>query len=166
MSKTRILYAILALAAAVWLFARLGGGEEQEIRRLLGQLEELAEKERGEGALDGVARASAFAELFAEPFSAEVAPAGQRIGDRRQLMQVFAGFRHASETVTLDYRGVEIVVGESRKDAKVALEAVVNGGPSGLLTGDSFPVALELRKVDGEWKIARAEVGERLRRGG
>lgn len=166
MSKTRILYLILALGAALWLVSRCCGGEEARIRRLLGEIEELVEKAPGEGALDGVGRARSFAALFAEPFVADVAPAGQRIGDRGQLMQVFVGFRHASESVSLDYRGIAIELGESGKDARATLEAILNGGPGGLLAGESFPVELFLRKIDGDWKIAEARVGAALSRGG
>ncbi len=163
MSKTRILYAMLAIAAAVWVVLRMGGGPEAEIRRLLGEVEELTEKAAGEGALDGVGRAKSFAELFAEPFSAEVAPAGQQIGDRQRLMQVFLGFRHASERVTLDYRNVAIEVAEGKKQARVTLEAILNGGPAGMLANESFPVELFLVKQDGDWKIDKAKVGDPVR---
>lgn len=165
MSKTRILYLALAAAVAIWLGSRFFGDEESKIRRRLEEIRELVEKSAGEGALDGVGRAASFAELFAEPFEAAVAPAGQQLGDKGQLMQVFAGFRHASERITLDYRAVEILVAENRREATATFEALLNGGPAGMLAGEAFPVELRFRKVDGEWLIARARVGDPIPRG-
>ena len=166
MSKTRILNLMIAAAAIVWLYFSLGGGEEERIRRRLAEIEELVEKSAGEGSLDGVGRARSFAALFAEPFAAEVGPAGQTIGDRQQLMQAFVGFRHASETVTLDYRGIEIALAPGGKEAVVKLEALLNGGPAGFLAEEGYPVELLFRKVDGDWLVARAQVSGGVRRGG
>lgn len=166
MNKTRILYLLLAMAAAVWLGSRFFGDEESKVRRQLEAIRELIAKSPGEGALDGVGRAASFAELFAEPFEAAVASAGQQIGDKGQLMQAFAGFRHASERITLDYRAVEILVAANEREATATFEALLNGGPGGLLAGEAFPVELRFRKVDGEWLVARARVGEPIRRGG
>jgi hypothetical protein len=165
MNKTRILYLVLAVAAAIWLGSRFFGDEAGKIRGRLEEIRDLIEKSAGEGALEGVSRSTSFAELFAEPFEAEVSPAGQRLGDKGRLMQVFVGFRHASERVTLDYRAVEIVVAENQREAGVTLEALLNGGPAGMLAGEAFPVELRFRKVDGDWLVARAWVGDPIRRG-
>lgn len=166
MNKSRILYLLIAAGALAWLYFSFSGGEEQKIRRRLAEIEELVEKAPGEGALDGVGRARSFAALFTEPFDADVGPAGQRIGDRQQLMQVFIGFRHASERVALDYRAIEIVLSPGEKEAVVRLEALLNGGPAGLLADEHFPVELLFRKVDGDWLVARAKVEGGVRRGG
>ncbi len=81
-------------------------------------------------------------------------------------MQVFVGFRHASETVALDYRNIEIAVGASKKEAVATFEAILNGGPAGILTGEGFPVELKFRKISGDWQIARAKVDDPVSRGG
>lgn len=166
MTQTRILYLMLTAAALFWLWSHFSGGEEAQVRRRLGEIESLVEKASGEGALDAVGRARSFAALFTEPFAAEVQPAAARIGDKAQLMQVFVGFRHASETVRLDYRGLAITLGPGKKEALATFDAVLNGGPGGILADESYPVELRWRKTDGEWRISEAKVGEAVSRGG
>lgn len=158
MKKTGILYLVLTVAMGFWLWSIFGDGEEAQIRSRLQEIEELVEKSAGEGALDGVGRARSFADLFTDPFSAEVAPAGSRIGDKAQLMQAFVGFRHASETVSLDYRNVEIAVGGNQKEAVAAFEALLNGGPGGILADEGYAVELRFRKVKGDWLVSQAKV--------
>lgn len=160
MKKSTFLYLLLTAAVGFWLWQRYFGDETAQIRRQLAVIEELVEKSAGEGALDGVGRARSFAELFAEPFSAEVGPAGQTVGDRQQLMQLFVVFRHNSETVSLDYRRVDIAVAENRREAVASFEALLNGGPGGILADHAYAVELRFRKLSGEWKISQASVTE------
>lgn len=166
MKKTGILYLVLTVAIGFWLWTIFSDNEEAQIRRRLAEIEELVEKSAGEGAIDGVGRARSFADLFTDPFSAEVAPAGARIGDKAQLMQTFVGFRHASETVALDYRNVLIAVGGNKKEAVATFEALLNGGPGGILADESYAVELRFRKVKGDWLVSQATVDYAVNRSG
>ncbi len=163
MKKTTFLYLLLAAAALFWLYGRFFGSEEARIRTRLDEVRSLVGKSSSESALDSVSRARSFAELFTDSFSAQIKPFGQRVEDLPELMRLFVALRHASEKISLDYRDIEIVVGESGREAIVQCAALLNGGPGGLLADQAYRLELRLRKVGGEWKIAEAiiEEGER-----
>lgn len=158
MKKTTLLYLLLTAGVAFWLGSELFGSEESRIRRRLAEIEELVEKSPGEGALDNVGRSRSFAEIFAERFEVELAPTGERIGDKQNLMRVFVAFRHNSESITLEYRNLEIVLAENGRDAVATFEALLNGGPLGILADESYGVELKLRKEEGDWRIVKASV--------
>jgi hypothetical protein len=157
MKKTTVLIGLLTLAAGFWLWHTFaGGGSEGEIRRQLRRLEDLIEKERGEGALTAVARAAELEGFFTRAFSVELAPYGEQVGDLRNLQRVFVATRQGAETIAVDFQDVTIEVEGNR--AAMSLVAYFNGLAGALGAREAFAADFEWREEDGAWKIQRVKV--------
>lgn len=154
----RLLWLALAVGVAVWAWTAWAS-EEVRIHRRLAALVGAIERSPGEGDLVGAAKANKLASLFAQPFSVEVIPEGLSLDDRGRLQQVVWSYRSGRRRIGLDFRGRETTLGEGARAAETTATAVVSGEPG---EREGFRVRFSWVREDGDWRIRRLEVLERV----
>jgi hypothetical protein len=157
--------AIAAALVGLFMVWRWYSGDERRIAAEFDALLASVEKSGPESQLDRLGHARDFAERFARDFRVSAKPYEGTITDRQQLMAIVDGYRSGAESVAA--RGVdrEIKVrdnGTAELYARVELDGAYGGGPG----RERFRVRLGWVLEEGDWKIAEAEIVERLESSG
>ena len=155
-----ILYAVLGIAVGLYVYGLLGG-EERQIKRRLGTLQELVEKDGPESDLDAANKARKLGLLFARQFEIRLLPFDQVVTDRQRLMQVMLGYRRGSEKVGVGFREVDIEL-QGGGSATMDLVAVATGWTGNQPSREAYRFHLTWTREDGEWCILEAEMVEVL----
>ncbi len=156
-----VLFLVIVIAAAVWAVSHWRS-DERQIRRQLGQLAELLEKPAGESALAGANQVRQIGDLLTTNFEIDIAPYGQVVRDRQELLRTAMGYRSRVETAGLAFRGVEIELGNAGRTATLQAVAVLSGRDAAGPRRDAYRVALDWVEQGGEWKISRIDVVEQV----
>ncbi len=157
-----LLYALLAVAVAVWLFGQLGGEKRQIVKRLE-RLEELVEKDRPENDLSAANKARNVGLLFARDFVIDLkGRASGVVSDRARVAQVMLRYRSVPSRIELTFRDVEIELDEAAGAAEMTALAAASATTGGDLQHRRFRLAFSWVKEDREWVIRRAELIEEL----
>ncbi len=157
-----LLYGLLAVAVAVWLYGQLGG-EKRRIAKRLERLEELVEKDGPENDLVAANKARNVGLLFAREFEIDLQGRARGVvTERRRIAQVMLRYRSAPSLIELDFRGVEIVLGEGGSSAEMTAVASAAATTGGDTRHRRFRLAFRWTREDGEWVIRRAELIEEL----
>ena len=160
-----LLYGLLALAVAVWLFGRMGG-EKRRIEKRLERLAELVEKDGVENDLAAANRARSVGLLFAREFSIDLkGRARGTLTERPRVAQVMMRYRSAPSRIRLDFRDVEITLGPAERAADMTAVATASATTGGDLSRRRFRLAFRWVKEDSEWVIERAELLEEMEAG-
>ncbi len=157
-----LLYGLLAVAVAVWLFGRLGGEERRVVQRLE-RLEELVEKDGTENDLVAANKARNVGLLFAREFAIDLKGRARAVvTERQRIAQVMLRFRSAPSRIELTFREVEVEVAEGGRSAEMTAVASASATTGGELQHRRFRLAFSWLKEDDEWVIRRAELVEEL----
>lgn len=163
---TKILWAVLAVAVAVWLFLQLGGGPEAAVNARLDELAEAIEKDdAGEGDLQAAARSRAFSEFFAEGFRVSAPQVGGELADRARLMQTYLGYRRRYGQIDASFRERKLEVDASGSVVDVECVATLSSGDGLAISRDRYRLAMRWRDSGGEWKLTDVEMIEVLEGG-
>lgn len=155
-STAPLLYAAVAIGAAVWLAFFLLG-EERQVRARLGELQQILDKADGESQLVGVNKARRLGEMFTAQFVIDLAPFGLTVDNRQDLMRTAAGYRGRSAEVGVEFREESLTLDGDR--AEHGLVATVTGARGGR---EAYRLHIQWAREEGEWKIARLDVLEVL----
>ncbi len=157
-----LLYGLLALGVAVWLFGQLGG-EKRRITQRLERLQELVEKDGAENDLVAANKARNVGLLFARDFEIDLQGRARGVvTERSTIAQVMLRYRSAPSRIELSFRDVEVEVGEGGASAEMTAVASASATTGGDLRHRRFRLAFRWLKEDGEWVIRRAELIEEL----
>ncbi len=160
-SRTTLLYGLLALGVAVWLYSSWSS-DRRRIERQLGELRALVEKDGKESALVGANKARQVGQLFGRDFALELGAYGQVINDRARVAQVVLQYRTGSERIGVDFRDQELAVDSQLRLADMTLVASVTGTLDGDAYRERYRLRLRWVEEDGEWRIQRVELFEVL----
>ena len=151
----------LLMVFGVWAWQSCSG-EERKLRRQLEGLEELLAKDGEESALLVATKLRGIGEAFAQDFVIRASDYSGELQDRRELAGVVQGYRDQASTLTVSFSGLEAELDPSgilaRGEVVARVRARVEGDPA----AESYRLALEWRRVDGEWKLATVELLEVL----
>ncbi len=157
-----LLYGMLALAVAVWLFGQLGG-EKRRITKRLERLQELVEKAGAENDLVAANKARNVGLLFARDFEIDLQGRARGVvTERSQVAQVMLLYRSAPSRIELSFRDVEVEVADGGASAEMTAVASASATTAGDLRHRRFRLAFRWLKEDDEWVIRRAELLEEL----
>lgn len=162
MSKTYLLYGVLAAAVVIWFLSTLGTPDETKIRRQLDRVEELIQKSGEEKALESADKARRLGELFTDDMRIFLRPVGQEITSGAELVRPFVGLRHGMDSIEVFFDVEELSVGADAPVATMTARATVSGRGSGRSGSESFRVVLAWKKVRGSWLIESFDVVEQL----
>ena len=166
MTKWILRLALLALLVlgAVWSWHRLFPGPEQVIKKRLVQLAEAASSTGNEGLIPKAARIQRLTSFFTPDVEITIDMPGQfnaQISGTEDLTRVAAAARSMGSPVKVELLDVSVTVAPDRNSA----EAHMTG--TATVPGDRVPQVQELkaqlRKVNGDWLIYRAETVKTLR---
>ena len=154
-----------ALVVALVLAWRWYRSDERLIRKEFDELLAAVEKSGPESQLDRLGHARSFAKRFANQFVVTAKPYEGTITDRQQLMGAVDTYREMSTTVKA--RGVdrELTVrpnGTADLYSIIELDGAYGGGPG----RERFRARFSWVKEGGDWRIAEAEILERLEASG
>ncbi len=157
-----LLYGLLAAAVTVWLFGQLGG-EKRRVSKRLERLEDLVEKDGAENDLVAANKARNVGLLFARDFEIDLQGRAQGVvTERQRIAQVMLRYRSAPSRIELDFRDVEIEIGEGGGSAEMTAVASASATTGGDTSRRRFRLAFRWVKEDREWVIRRAELVEEL----
>ncbi len=156
----RLLYGALALGIGVWLLqSGVFDSDERDIRRQLGQLRELLEKEAGEEAGVAEHKARRVGTLYTREFEFHLkdSRSHQVLTGRDELEKEYLGYYRGADAIDVVFRDQELAVDGTRRTAEMKLEAVVTsswqgGGHKGR---DLWNLELSWQEEDGEWLMRR-----------
>jgi hypothetical protein len=156
--------AVLAAAACVTiLFWYRWSGDEREIRR---RLETLAAEVNASAMPDGRAsRATTIASYFTDDVVVDFGRGSAPISGRDMLIEVIGRLQPRVAAFKVNLEDVGARVAENRESAEVSLTAELlwRGLTSPDQTLDARELALDMRKEQGEWRIARVTAVDTLR---
>jgi hypothetical protein len=155
----------VAFALALFLGWRWWASPQRRLDRAFDALLASVAKSGPENQLDRLAHARDFAARFARAFVVAAKPYSGTITDRQQLMGVLDGYRSGAERVSAVGADREWTIrGNGTADlyAIVELEGAYRDGPG----RERFRVRISWVVEDGEWRIAEAEIIERLESSG
>lgn len=155
-----LLYGLLGLAVALWLYQQVGG-DERKIKGKLQELEQLVEKDGPESDLVAANKGRQVGLLFSRDFEIYLEPFGQHMDDRARLAQVMLGYRRPAQRIDVGFRDVQIELLEGQpKRARMDAVAAVNGTVDGQLRRESYRFAFHWLEEDGIWRIEQADLVE------
>ena len=126
-----LLYGLLAIGVAFWLFSQLGG-EERRIAKRLERLEELVEKDGAENDLVAANKARNVGLLFARDFEIDLkGRARGTVTERQRIAQVMLRYRSAPSRIELDFSDVDIELGEGARSAEMSAVAAASATTGG-----------------------------------
>ncbi len=158
---TKVLYGVLALVIALWIYGQWSGSERQ-IKRQLGRFADTVEKEGQENGLVAANTSRKLGEFLTANFEIHAQPFAGVMTDRARLSQVMFQYRARAESIGVDFRDVELTVDEKLRIGDMDMVAMIAGKTDGGRFKESYRFKLRWVKEDGEWRIQRAELVEIL----
>lgn len=154
-----IIPALVLILLAVFAARRALRPEEAEIRRNLGRIAALLSKTEGEPPAAGFIRTQRAAEYFA--VDCRITAGGYRLSGREELRAAFQAARASASRIRVSLRDIDIVItGEMSAEARLTAVAEADG-PFGETA--AWELEIIFARMDGEWKIRRAETVEVFR---
>ncbi len=160
----RLALAALLVLGGLWGWHSLFPGPEQAIKKRLAQLAETASTTGDEGLIPKAARVQKLTTFFTQDVQISIDMPGQfsaEISGTDDLTRVAAAARSMGKPVKIELLDVSVTLGPDRNSA----EARMTGAAT--IPGDKAPqvqeLQAELRKMNGEWLIYRAQTVRTLR---
>ena len=159
----RIVVSALLIAGAIWIYQILFPSDEKLIRKLLSQAAEAAAVKPNENPIFKLAGANKLVGFFSPDAELKVDISGtgiRSISGRDDLLQAVTAARAVLQEAKIQLHEVHVNVDPDRQSAGAQLVASAN------LNGDADPLVrelkMQLRKIDGRWKIVRVETVKML----
>jgi hypothetical protein len=156
--------AVAIVAVAGWIWTTWRPDEERQIRARLSSLAEEFNTSAADG-LGLVAKAARMGTYFSDDVTIDLGPGSAAIVGRDTLMGMAARLQPRTSVYTLSLDDVAIDVAPEKRTAKVALTLIITrtSGVTGKESLDAREFSVDLRKLDGEWRISRAAAVDTLR---
>ncbi len=159
----KIITVLAVLALGVWIFRILFPGDEKLIRKLLAGAAETAAIKPNENPLSRLAGANKLVGFFSSDavLNVEVSSVDVRsISGRDDLLQAVTAARATLQEAKIQLHQIHVNVDPDKQSATAQLVATayLNGGSDPLVQ----ELKLQLRKIDGHWKITQVETVKTL----
>ena len=159
----RIVAGALLIAAVVWIYQILFPGDEKLIRKLLAEAAEAAAVKPNENPIFKLAGANKLVGFFSPGAELKMYVSGtdiRSISGRDDLLQAVTAARAGLQEAKIQLHEVHVNVDPDRQSAGAQLvaSAYVNGGADPLVQ----ELKMQLKKIDGRWKIVRVETVKTL----
>jgi len=159
----RIVAGALLIAAVVWIYQILFPGDEKLIRKLLAQAAETAAVKPDENPIFKLAGANKLVGFFSPDAELNMYVSGtdiRSISGRDDLLQAVTAARAGLQEAKIQLHEVHVNVDPDRQSAGAQLvaSAYINGGADPLVQ----ELKMQLKKIDGRWKIVRVETVKTL----
>ncbi len=159
----KIITVLAVLAFGVWLFRILFPGDEKLIRKLLAGAAETAAIKPNENPLFRLAGANKLVGFFSPDAVLKVDVPGvdvRSINGRDDLLQAVTAARASLQEARILLREIHVNVDPDKQSATAQLVATayLNGGSDPMVQ----ELKLQLRKIDGHWKITQVETVKTL----
>jgi ketosteroid isomerase-like protein len=160
--RASIALSALGIAAIAWTF--WPESDEGAIRRRLRAAVEEANARTGQG-LETVAKAARIGAYFTDDVVVDLGAGAAPLSGRQTLMGMATRLQPPTESLVVDLKDITVVKRPDTTVADVTLTATftrreTSGAEE---TMDARELALEVRKEDGEWRIARVVAVDTLR---
>lgn len=152
-----VLYVVLALAVLAWGY-RLLDNEERRLLKRLDELAELLAKEGAESDLVAANKGRLVGNFFSRDFEVHLIPFGQRLADRARLGQVVMGYRREAKTVRVTFSDSQVEI--SGETAEMQVRAAVSGDVDGQSRRETYRFYFRWLQEDGVWRIEQADLLE------
>ena len=152
------------VAASLLAWRAWSGGEEAAVRARPRSLAEQVNAPPGEG-LGAITQAAAIGSFFTDDVVIDLGRGTSPIQGRTMLIGMAARLhqRTAAFRLVLDDIGVELKDEDSAADVTLTASFIRRATAAGQDSMDAREFALEMRRDDGEWRIARMAIVEALR---
>ena len=159
----RIVAIALVIAAGVWVFRVLFPGDEKLIRKLLAQAADAAAVKSNENPIFKLAGANKLVGFFSPDALLKVDLPGaemRSISGRDDLLQAITAARAGLLEAKIQLHEVHVNVdaGGQAASAQLVTTAYLNGNGDPLVE----ELKMQLKKIDGYWKIAQLETVKSL----
>ncbi len=159
----KIITVLAVLALGVWIFRILFPGDEKLIRKLLAGAAETAAIKPNENPLSRLAGANKLVGFFSSDavLNVEVSSVDVRsISGGDDLLQAVTAARATLQEAKIQLHQIHVNVDPDKQSATAQLVATayLNGGSDPLVQ----ELKLQLRKIDGHWKITQVETVKTL----
>ncbi len=164
MTRTRWLWSVGVVLAALAIYRWWGPGDERRIRRVLDELAAVASQPAGDG-VASLARAAALGRFFTEDVVIDPGAPFQVIRGRDTLVALAAKVRPPAGEWEVQFVDVDVQVADDQMTAVAHLTATVRGAvPGDTRALEARELVVAFRKTDGAWRIARVTGVEPLER--
>jgi hypothetical protein len=160
----RLAFLFLLALCAVWVWHALFPGPELVIRKRLQQLAGIASTSGTEGNLARMNNARKLTTFFTPDLEISIEVLGQYETNIRgvdELLRLAVAARSMGQPIKVDLVDVNVIVAPDKQSAEAHMTGSAN------LRGEKMPQVQELKaqlkKVDGQWLISRAETVRTLR---
>jgi hypothetical protein len=160
-SRVKWLYAVLAVAVAVWAYDQWNS-DRRRIGRQLSRLQSLVEKDGDENALSQASRAAEVGELLTAAFEIQLGPFSTAVTDRARLSQVMYQYRSRASRIGVDFRDQELTIDDRLRIGDMTVVAAIDGTADGGFYREAYRFRIRWVVEDGEWRMQRAELLEIL----
>jgi hypothetical protein len=156
----RVVIAVAASAAVVWVGLLLFPSEERQIRGRLRELALAASLEGTETEMVRLTKAAQVSKYFAQDVVVDLGEPYPPIEGRDSLVAMAARAGPPGGVLQIEFVDVEVTVDADARTARVSLTAKATGrAPAGGRDPvDARELSLTLRKADGPWVISRIDV--------
>jgi len=159
----KIIAVLGVLALGVWIFQMLFPGDEKRIRKMLAAVAETAAVKPNENPLFKLAGASKLVGFFGPDAVLKVEVPGvevRSINGRDDLLQAVTAARASLQEARVQLHEIHVTLEPDRRSAAAQLvaSAYINGGADPMVQ----ELKMQLRKIDGKWKITEVETVKTL----
>ena len=159
----RIAAVAAVLALGFWILQILFPGDEKRIRKMLAEAAQTAGIKANENPLFKLAAAKKLVGFFSPDAVLKLDVSGvdaRSINGRDDLLQAVAAALASLQEARIQLREIHVNVGPDKQSATAQLVATayLNGGSDPMVQ----ELKLQLRKIDGHWKITQVETVKTL----
>lgn len=154
-----LLYGILVLAVAGWLFSQWSS-DRRRIERQLDRFRALVEKGGEESALTAANNARKVGNVLTRDFALHLEPYASAITDRSHLTLVVMGYRNRASRIGLSFRDQDLALDDQLKIGDMTLVAAISGTADGASYREGYRLRMRWVLEDDEWRIQRVDLLE------
>lgn len=148
----RLVAALVAVGAGVWIFAAWYGSDARRIGRNLERLQTLVGKLPAESDLTGLGKSRKIAELFADRFEFRARQFDFATRDRGRLVSAIHQYRSRSDTIAMRIFDRDLQIDPDARRATTLFTAEFITGVRGTMGREGYRFQVDWVELDGRWQ--------------
>jgi hypothetical protein len=158
-SRVKWLYAILAVAVAIWAYGQWNS-DRRRIGRQLARLQSLVEKDGDENALTQAGKAAGVGDLLTAAFEIHMDPLSMVVTDRARLSQVMYQYRSRASRIGVGFRDQELTIDDRLRIGDMTVVIAIDGTADGGRYREAYRFRIRWVEEEKQWRIQRADLLE------